>query len=174
MQSLQSVFGIKPIFFQWSGSNTRRHRQQAAAALTTHLRQYCATTQINLVGFSHGGNVAALATQQYEGEIYHLVTIATPVLEHYQPGAFVKTHIHLYNPNDPTQTRGGELFRLPYFGTIGRAARTFIRATNIAIDIPSKSGQGAHGDILWNDATWRILSSELRHVLPSAESPLPM
>ena len=107
------MFGLEPVLFEWSGGNTRSHRRQAAAELTTHLRQYCATTQINLVGFSHGGNVAALATQQYEGEIHRLVTVATPVLEHYQPGTRVKTHIHLYNANDPTQTRGGELFVSP-------------------------------------------------------------
>ena len=114
MQRLQSAFGIEPRLFEWPGGNTRGCRKQAAATLASQLREHCRRTEINLVGFSHGGNVAAMATQLACREIGRLITISTPVLKRYQPGPNVKTHIHLYNANDATQTRGGELLRLPY------------------------------------------------------------
>ncbi len=172
MQSLQSAFGMEPKVFEWPGGNTRRYRKQAAKTLADQLREHCRNTEINLVGFSHGGNVAAMATQLACLEIGRLITISTPVLKRYQPGPNVKTHIHLYNANDATQTRGGELLRIPYLGTIGRAARTFARAINIAIEIAIKSGEGAHGDILWKDETWNALNLELRQTRQYAECPL--
>jgi pimeloyl-ACP methyl ester carboxylesterase len=86
MQSLQAAFGIEPRLFEWPGGNTRRYREHAAATLAGKLREHCRDTEINLVGFSHGGNVAVLATQYLGREIDRLITISTPVLKRYQPG----------------------------------------------------------------------------------------
>jgi len=49
--------------FRWSGKNTHEARQQAAQSLVKLIQTYDLSTDICLIGHSHGGNVCTLATQ---------------------------------------------------------------------------------------------------------------
>jgi pimeloyl-ACP methyl ester carboxylesterase len=147
--------------------NSKPAREAAANALARAIDRYVeegalsSGPQINLVGFSHGGNVAVLATRILPpGRILNLVTIATPVLRAYQP-ARVENHVHVYNPSDAIQARGGEAFFIPGRGTVGRAKRRFARASNIAIDIKQGNAASRHGDLLYSKEMWEKIAERL-------------
>src|SRR5262245_37060923 len=72
--------------FLWSGANSIRERDKAAAALAEHLRarqgEHPGSTQV-LIAHSHGGNVAlrALDKTDRSQENIFIATIATPFVE---------------------------------------------------------------------------------------------
>jgi len=168
MKKVARTFGAVPVLFtHWGGENSRAARQRAASELAEFIRlefqNHRKTTgdKLNIVGFSHGGNVAALATQFLAAQVDNLVTIATPVMPGYHPGA-VGNHIHIYNPHDTTQVWGGERFKLPGLGTIGPAGRVFPHAANSEVAIPNGNRHQRHGNLLWDDRTWNQIKAHLR------------
>ncbi|MEO8592431.1 MAG: alpha/beta hydrolase [Candidatus Solibacter sp.] len=170
MQHIARTFGARAVLFdRWVGGNTKAARRQAAAELAALLAEELAADsadagkKLNLVGFSHGGNVAALATRLLGGAVVeNLVTIGTPVLAGYQPGA-VGNHIHVYNPHDTTQRWGGESVTLPWAGSVGFAGRVFSTAnTNIAVGIVNGRREQRHGLLLWDERTWREIEKHLK------------
>ena len=172
MRRAAAIFGgAEPQLFEWSGENSPRVRLAAATELAGKLR---GQSSIHLLGFSHGGNVAAkVASLLPPGAVETLVTIATPVLRgRYRPAAALN-HIHLYSDRDLMQRGGGEWFRLPHIGSIGLARRSYPEASgvrNIRIEGVATTGLGGrHGDILWWDETWLRLEEALR--LPAGNIP---
>lgn len=164
MRRAASVFGETEVeVFDWSGENCPRVRGGAAAKLADRI----AGSSVSLLGFSHGGNVAAAATALVpQGRVRALVTIATPVLsKRYRPVAGVN-HIHLYSDRDLLQRGGGEALRLPLVGTVGLAERRYPEESgvrNIRVEGISATGMsGRHGDILWWEETWIRLEEALR------------
>ncbi len=165
MQRVATIFGgVEPQLFEWSGENSPRARLAAAEELANSLR---GQSSIHLLGFSHGGNVAAEAAASLpEGAVETLVTIATPILQRrYRPSPALK-HVHLYSDGDLMQRGGGEWLQLPRLGSIGLARRTYPEdngVMNIRIEGLSSTGvSGRHGDILWWDETWLRLEEALR------------
>jgi pimeloyl-ACP methyl ester carboxylesterase len=168
MQNIARTFGTTPVLFaHWKGKNSRAARLRAASDLAAFIqRELQANRQrpgdrLNIVGFSHGGNVAALATRLLAAQVDNLVTIATPVVSGYLPGA-VGNHIHIYNPHDTTQVWGGESFTFPGLGTIGPAGRVFPHAANSEVSIVYGNRHQRHGNLLWDDRTWSQIKAHLR------------
>ncbi len=150
MRFVEEAFGSKPVLFRWSGANRASERTAAAAALASFINAhpFRPGEPLDLVGFSHGGNIAILATHNTHQEVDHLVTIATPVLKTCRP-ARVRRHIHVFNPNDPIQRWGGDRFL-----GFGPAARTFPGATNLPVRTHTRRLAGRHGDLMWSEAAW--------------------
>jgi len=168
MMKLAGTFGATPVLFtQWSGENTRAARLRAASDLAAFIQQELQSQgktsggKLNIVGFSHGGNVAVLATKFLATQVDNLVTIATPVLPAYRPGP-IANHIHIYNPHDTTQVWGGERFTLPGLGSIGPAKRVFPNAANSEVAIANGNRHQRHGNLLWDDRTWSQIKAQLR------------
>jgi pimeloyl-ACP methyl ester carboxylesterase len=153
MQAIANIFGHAPILFDWSGSNSPTERHAAADRLAEFIQS--TGPLVHLLGFSHGGNVAAEAAAKLTTQVDLLVTVATPVTGNYKTGG-ARRHINLYSPQDRMQILGGEgPLGIPYL-----ADREFPNATNIPIqNIESSDITGSHGNILWSEETWRILET---------------
>jgi len=124
--------------FKWSGGNTRAARTKAAKGLVEEIIAYKEENPdgpVNLVGHSHGGNVAIQASDilaKEEIKVDKLITMGTPVRSDYQlTGNNVDNHTNIYNPCDMTQVIGGGAITTKYIGETGPAGRTYENANNI-------------------------------------------
>jgi hypothetical protein len=160
MQRVAETFGDEPLLFQWNGGSGKLDRQKASVDLAGLIGRGA----LNVVGFSHGGNVALSAIRRLGApQVQHLVTIGTPVLPDSPPCGV--HHIHVYNPIDLIQKWGGESVLLPLIGTLGPAGRTFPAATNIAIEIAGHP-RGRHGNLMWDARTWNSIRAEIERTRP--------
>lgn len=113
------VFGIKTIH-EWEGGNEEDSRIHGAIKLNQKLFDRVTPFQydvINLIGFSHGGNIAIMALDELGLERnshgttlpkLNLVTIATPAFVQYLEAAgrvqrFVNKWLNLYSRKDSVQ-----------------------------------------------------------------------
>jgi pimeloyl-ACP methyl ester carboxylesterase len=124
--------------FEWSGGNTRTARTEAAKVLVKEIVAYTEENPdgpINLVGHSHGGNVAIKASNMLADEgikVDNLITMGTPVRGDYQlSGKNFGSHTNIYNPYDATQSIGGGAINIPGIGETGPSGRTYKNANNI-------------------------------------------
>ena len=128
----------KNFLFNWSGKNNRTGRTVAAKSLITYIsklrKNVSQNEPLTLVGHSHGGNVSIEAINmlvnmpEFDDIKINLLTINTPVREDYQLSSKAQsrvTHINVYDPLDPVQSRGGNDYSIPYAGEMGKAGRTF-------------------------------------------------
>jgi pimeloyl-ACP methyl ester carboxylesterase len=93
-------------FFNWSGADNDAARQSAAFALAEQIRAYkkkhpC--EPIRVVAHSHGGNVALLTSQKPGVEIDELVTLGTPIMPAYRPGAGLDAWVNISSTGDQVQ-----------------------------------------------------------------------
>ncbi|MDD2601309.1 MAG: thioesterase domain-containing protein, partial [Kiritimatiellae bacterium] len=129
--------------FMWSGGCALEDRLFAAIELATYIEKtWDGKSPINLIGHSHGGNVAIEAANilgQKGLTIDTLITIQTPVLkEHQLTEGNVKIHMNFYGALDPVQKLGGHGLTSPLLPTAnqykdgdwGLAGRTFANAGN--------------------------------------------
>lgn len=157
MRQVAETFGGQPLLFDWNGGSSKRDREKASADLACLI----GCGKLNVVGFSHGGNIALSAIlRSAPSHVQHLVTIGTPVLAGNQPSG-VQNHIHIYNPVDLIQKWGGESVSLPLLGTLGPAGQTFPAATNIPIEIAGHP-RGRHGNLMWDARTWQSIKAEIK------------
>ena len=139
----------KNFLFNWSGKNNRTGRTVAVKSLITYIsklrKNVSQNEPLTLVGHSHGGNVSIEAINmlvnmpEFDDIKINLLTINTPVREDYQLSSKAQsrvTHINVYDPLDPVQSRGGNDYSIPYAGEMGKAGRTFKNATNIEVNHP--------------------------------------
>ncbi|GIW60938.1 MAG: hypothetical protein KatS3mg087_2004 [Patescibacteria group bacterium] len=109
----------------WSGYNVDKARKEAAEKLAKQIYEtYTGKEPITLIGHSHGGNVAIMASnilkEKYNIQVDILITIATPVCEDYQvKEGSVKLHINIYNPADLVQIEGGNSNIIKSYETVG-------------------------------------------------------
>lgn len=165
MCNIAEAFGELPRLYEWNGKNWRGPRERAAEGLAEMIagHEWGACERLNLVGFSHGGNIAIGATRLLEGvAVENLVTVATPVLERYRPGTCVRHHVNVYNPKDSIQRWGGEAMWLPFGGRLGWAQREFPGAVNVRVEGKGGSLTQRHGDLLWDQVLWAGLRGLLR------------
>lgn len=84
---LQEKFSTSWFDFRWSGGNTSRSRELAAAGLAIeveNIRTKNPETEVFLIGHSHGGNVAILAANtllERGHEISGVVALSTPFIK---------------------------------------------------------------------------------------------
>ncbi len=146
--------------FKWSGGNRAKDRTVGALELISHIRKtrkehsLTSSEAITLVGHSHGGNVAIEAAnlmvnmEEFNDIKINLLTINTPVRDDYQLSSSALkrvTHINVYDPKDPVQIIGGNIYSkiprgeptlLDFFGEYGPAGRIFKNAMNIQVNNP--------------------------------------
>ena len=111
--------------FGWSGGNSDGARQEAATELAGIVNGYLAAGEpVRIFAHSHGGNVAAIASHQFNGAVDLVVTMGTPVLDQYGfDMSKVGAGVALSSGNDSTQTNGGGSRWLPGIGEFGPAGR---------------------------------------------------
>ncbi|MGE5275411.1 MAG: RHS repeat domain-containing protein [Acidobacteriota bacterium] len=159
--------------FSWSGENSIAGRTAAARSLAAFIRSYkfAPGEKLNIIGHSHGGNVAIAAINLGLGRaVDNLVTLGTPVRPDYRlsrPGS-VANFVALSSPHDPVQTNGGNSVNLPVIGEVGEADQIQPGATNVLWN-PDTSPLEVHAALhedpdAWTTA-WRMMN------LPSADQP---
>lgn len=92
--------------FCWSGSNNYEARNKAAKNLSKLIESYDAHTKIILIGHSHGGNVALLASQLLSThKISIIYTLGTPITTSIYPNMNnIKYCYNLFSFEDLIQT----------------------------------------------------------------------
>jgi RHS repeat-associated protein len=94
-------------FYNWSGDNCDKERKTSGFELGRLIREYRKNhpnEPICVVGHSHGGNVALIASHVQGVRIDTLVTLGTPIMSVYQPGPGIRTWHNIYSINDRVQT----------------------------------------------------------------------
>lgn len=130
--------------YNWSGKLSHASRLQAAKGLVQVIQSYPEDTVIYVVGHSHGGNVALLASQIMGRDRYNkhtiraLYTLGTPIdMEAYFPDMDVITNVYnLFSRADMVQS---------VFGMSGREFTEHKRIANLRITIDGKAP--GHGDL---------------------------
>ncbi len=121
-EAVEKNFDEKLTDFEWSGGNTKAARLEAAQKLYNIFENYefAPGEKLNLIGFSHGGNVIKEFTQLYDGEkkIDNLIFLGTPHRVDYQVDLrdlnFYANRISVSDIRDGVQTRGyidGSVYR---------------------------------------------------------------
>ena len=110
--------------------------------------------QLNVIGFSHGGNVAILSPNlDLNRVIDNLVTLGTPSRPGYRlldPNS-VGRFINVFNSHDQVQTHGGGDFQTSFES--GAAARTQPFALNLNWNLdfgPKESHSQLHSPEAWD------------------------
>ena len=142
--------------FQWSGENAPESRQDAAIDLANLIKTSMgedSEMSINIVGHSHGGNVAILASNilaQDNIQVDNLITLGTPSREDYQLSERVSAnHVNVFSEYDAVQILGG-------FDSLSRGSLAGRRQTSAQnIDVterisrnPLKSHSDMHSNAL--------------------------
>jgi len=114
LSSVQNTFQDKMIVENnksvWSGQDNDAARKSAATAIAQQINDYNFTDgeKLNIVGHSHGGNVANLITGEISHKVDNLVTLGTPVIGGYSVDrGNVKNQVNVYSWFDPFQKGGG-------------------------------------------------------------------
>lgn len=121
MPFIEKSFGESVKMFNWNGFDNHSARQYAAENLanTINNHSFSEGERLNLVGHSHGGNVAILASQLIHKKIDNLITLGTPVRNEYKPNyEMIDNHINAYSWFDPVQINGGGEFALGNFRAV--------------------------------------------------------
>ena len=101
LENVVSAKNSSVVSFRWSGGCGHVARVKAAESLVKLIQSYDSSTIIYIIGHSHGGNVATLASQllaqdeENKHVIHVLFTLGTPVMSNYFPN--MKTIHYLYN-----------------------------------------------------------------------------
>jgi RHS repeat-associated protein len=188
ISSVGKTFNETPVVMNdysiWSGADNSRARTDAAERIAQDIsnHQFATNEQLNIVGLSHGGNVAIEVSRLTKHKIDTLVTLGTPSRADYEPNAaMINQHLSAYSQRDPVQTSGGGQFSISqivggffgpiggavgsylHWGEFGPAGRTFPDATNINAT-SNQRGIAAHG-ALWrtNSAAWSQINATMNH-----------
>jgi hypothetical protein len=134
----------KVISYTWSGSFDHNCRLLAGNILAKLIQSYPANTIINIVSHSHGGNVAAIASQVLAADSHNkqkinaLFSFGIPVDTHYyMPNMnIIKKMYNFFSYKDKVQ---------PIFGLYSREYPNLPRIANIRICIENK--EPSHGQL---------------------------
>ncbi len=94
----------------WSGQDNDVARHNAASVIAKQINDYQFTEgeKLNIVGHSHGGNIANLVTGGTNHPVDNLVTLGTPAIDGYRVDRNnVKNQVNVYSWLDPIQEGGG-------------------------------------------------------------------
>jgi hypothetical protein len=130
--AVKQQYGETPQYYNdktlWSGDDSSSARKQAATNLTNYINNYHFKSgeKLNIVGHSHGGNIAKLVSQWSNVKVDNLVTIETPVRTDYKTNyENVSNMIETYSRYDIVQIHGGgeSTFRGNEYGEAGDCER---------------------------------------------------
>lgn len=141
--------GTRTELFEWPGGNSDASRLEAADALRGVIAaaELLPDDVLNVVGHSHGGNVALLAANlELPRAIDNLITLNKPTLKGsaYQAGAVVRSFFNVSARRDWLQWAGSNAkfsFREWAFDA---------RAENFVVDT-SASALHPHAALIWDD-----------------------
>ena len=128
-------------FFLWSGKNRDDSRREAAQKLVEYIQLfYSSKDELILIGHSHGGNVALLASQlmgnipNNQHHIHTLFTLGTPIskMSYWPDMNVIEKLYNLFSFNDFVQ---------PVLGCFEREFPAHERITNIEVIINRKEPQ---------------------------------
>jgi hypothetical protein len=113
-EAVEKTFGEKITDFEWTGGNTKEARSDASKKLSSIIEnhEFQPEEKLNLIGFSHGGNVVKGATGYYEGEkkIDNIIFLGTPHRADYEIDlrdlGFYTNRVSVSDVGDGVQTRG--------------------------------------------------------------------
>jgi len=135
--------GATVVPFCWSGANDPKARSTAAQALVQLIKSYPSDMPLYVIGHSHGGNVATLASRLLpkhapKHRIHSLYLLGTPARAvDYGPNMDVITYLYnLVSFQD---------FIQPVIGIFDRAQPTHPRIANMSISINDK--EPGHSDM---------------------------
>ncbi len=105
---------VELVSIGWSGDNENTSRQQAYEYVKFIFEKLYSTPilfiQINMLGYSHGGNIVNLITKDtyFSDKIHNIFSIYTPVRDDYKANADAITGklYHFYSTADPIQYGG--------------------------------------------------------------------
>ncbi|MCX5695018.1 MAG: hypothetical protein NT014_07895 [Candidatus Omnitrophica bacterium] len=145
------------ISFSWSGKNSNQDRVSASRNLANLINKYqfAEREKLNIVGYSHGGNIAFLASQgKLQHKIDNLVTLGTPIREYKPNMANISNLITAYSAFDRVQSMlGGRSSNLPFIGETGPAS-VGIPGYGVPIGEMDEGLMGTHSGLLdvnrWN------------------------
>ena len=130
--------------YNWSGKLNHESRVQAAKGLVKIIQSYPIDTAIYLIGHSHGGNVAALASRYLGYDIHnqHLIkalyTLGTPIdYEQYVPNMDIIEYVYNFF------SRGDYVQHV--FGQYDREYPNHERIANLRVTINDK--EPSHGNL---------------------------
>lgn len=125
------------VSFRWSGANSIQERNKAAQNLAKLIETYNDSIDIIIVGHSHGGTVALLASQLTQKKITLLYTLGTPINKAIYPNMDTIHYCYnLFSFEDLIQ---------PVLGMFGREHAPHERIANIRIFINGK--EPGHSDM---------------------------
>jgi RHS repeat-associated protein len=117
----------------WSGEDTPKARGKAANYITDLIKNYNFANgeKLNIVGYSHGGNIGIQVSQTTDHKIDNLVTLGTPVRSDYQPNHnMIGNFINVYSHLDPVQAllggRGGYSDNWNSYGLVNKIINHFL------------------------------------------------
>jgi RHS repeat-associated protein len=193
-KSVANTFHEAPYLFGgymgWNGSDNDHARGIAAGKLSEFINSYHFSEgeKLNIVGYSHGGNVVLEATHNLNHTIDNLVTYNTPVRDDYTPDVSkIGNYVQLFNSNDKVQNHAGGEFSVTGilgfvlngplgfkggnvlgWGEFGRAGRRSSYADHI-FDFAGKADNSgplnAHNMPLNGDSSRFIWNDVVKHLL---------
>ena len=185
---LASAFNDNNVrYLEWNGGpNDSGQRSLVAQTLANAINgwNFADGEKLNIVAFSHGGNIVMEATHMLNRSIDQLVTLGTPVTSNYQPKVgMIDYHLNVSSLNDDVQRNAGntetlynKASRMPFGKTIdsligigltwylgggetGYAGKVFAGANNkwVEKEYPAYSEFGsvrAHTQLWQNSGVW--------------------
>lgn len=156
LDSVKKSFGETPTFFEWSGKDSRSARTVAAKNLARLINRYEFSDgeSLNIIGYSHGGNVAIEASRMnLNHRVNNLVTIGTPVRGDYVPNYDqISMHFNAYARRDLGQRIGGRTGNQEF--EFGLAGRKFDGAKNVDVTYETSPWPLLDHTKLPNDKVW--------------------
>ncbi|MFH1503807.1 MAG: RHS repeat-associated core domain-containing protein [Candidatus Omnitrophota bacterium] len=148
----------------WSGKDRHSDRVKGAESLAKYINKYqfAKGEKLNVVGYSHGGNVAFLLSNlELQQKINTMVTLGTPIREYEPSMSNVGEIYNAYSPHDRVQKNlGGG--RYNFFGNEwGPAGQVLKEATNIHIAV-DRGLIGTHGYLCTKDAWDTYVEKEIQ------------
>ncbi len=160
---VQTVPDRSYVSFQWSGANNHAARLSAARSLAAHIRSYPFSQgePLNIIGHSHGGNVAILGVNLGLGRpVSNLVTLGAPSRAGYhvlEPSS-VQRFVNVFNSHDQVQKHGGGDYSAAF--EVGPAAQTQPFALNLNWNVDN-GALGSHSS-LHTPSVWNFVVPHLK------------
>jgi RHS repeat-associated protein len=142
--------------FNWSGDNTGAARSVASYELARYIENYKFKPgeKLNIIGHSHGGNVALDLSHITGRKVNNLVLFNTPIRDDYRPKiANIEKLINVYSPSDKVQTMGGYNYYRSDANEFGEAQRTLDGAINIEVTDRANGPVESHSSLM-NAQVW--------------------
>lgn len=168
-------FGETPVLINnkgdWSGGDNNWARSGASYNISNLINDHKFTDgeKLNIIGHSHGGNIAFEVSNEIDRKIDNLVTLATPITNDYKPNIDnIGNFVNAYSKLDLVQVNGGAQFthsgligsllagpigekigNMLGFGQFGHAGRTIQGAMNLNVTKEASKLPWATHSSLW-------------------------